>query len=142
MLCAYYFVVPVLLPLWFHRDSTMTFNDSWETQKVTEFQNALLSRFGEEKAIQSSLRNLVKLGQSEINKLQLDLIAKRKDLQILSDEFIVKQCVQDISSNVIKTAEVNEKLHMAANLRVLGSNHEAKVESNVYEYELKKLEDK
>ncbi len=63
-------------------------------------------------------------------------------MQILSDKFLVKQCVQDNSSNVIKTTEFDEKFCMAANLRVLESKHEAKLKRFVYDYELKKLEDK
>jgi hypothetical protein len=142
MLCAYYSVVPVLVPLCFHRDSTTTTNESWVTEKVTKFKDALLCRFGKEKVIQSSLRKLVKLKQSKINKLQLNLIALRRDLQILSDKFIVKQCVQDIFSNVIMTSEFAATLGMAGNLRVLESNYEAKVDKFVYEYDMKMLEDK
>ncbi len=94
----------------------MASNESWVTETVKEFQNALLCRFREEKAIQLILRNLLKLRQSENNKLRLDLIALWRDLKILSDKLIVKQCVQLIFTIVIRKAEFNAKLLMAANL--------------------------
>ena len=84
----------------------------------------------------------MKLRQSEINKLQQDLNTKRRDLQIRSDKFIVKQCVQDIFIDIIKTTEFDAKLRMAANLPGLESNYEAKVDKFVYEYDMKMLEDK
>ena len=78
----------------------MRSNESWVTEKVTEYHNALLSRFKEEAAIQISLRNLIKLEQTKNNKVQLGLMALRVDKQTLPDKLFVKECVQEIFSNV------------------------------------------
>ena len=75
---------------------TMSSNESWVTEKVTEFHNALLCRYGEEAAIQESLRNLIKLEQTKNNKVQLELMALRVDKQTLSDKLFFKECVQKI----------------------------------------------
>ena len=80
-------------------------NESWVIEKVAEFQNALLCRFGEEKAIHLSLRNLLNLKQSENNKLQLQICALQRQKQDILDKFIVKQFVLDIFQRVIRKAE-------------------------------------
>ena len=74
----------------------MSNNESWVTEKVTEFHNALISCFREEAAIQTSLRNVVTLEQTKFNKAELQLMALRKDNQALLDKLFVKGCVQEI----------------------------------------------
>jgi hypothetical protein len=75
----------------------MSSNESWVTEKVTEFHNALLCRFREEAAIHASLRNLIKLEQTKNNEARLELMALRVHKQILSDKLFVKECVQTFS---------------------------------------------
>ena len=59
----------------------MSSNESWVTEKITEFHNALLCRFREEVAIQASFRNVIKLEQTKFNNAQLELMALRVDNQ-------------------------------------------------------------
>ena len=66
----------------------MSSNESWITEKVTEFQNALLRRFGEEAAIQTSYRNVITLEQKKFNDAQLEIIDLRAKLQTLKDEYV------------------------------------------------------
>jgi len=82
-----YSISPLLC---FRRHVTMSFNESWVTEKITVFHNALLCRFREEAAIQASLRNLIKLEQTKNNNAQLELMALRSDKQTLSDKLFVK----------------------------------------------------
>ena len=120
---------------------TMSSNESWVSEKVTEFHAALLNRFREEAVIQASFRNLIGLEQTKNNAAQLELMALRVDKKTLSDKLFVKYCVQNIFSNVWSKAERDAKDSMAVNLYVLQSDYEAKLDKVVYEYELKIVKD-
>ena len=78
----------------------MSSNKSWVTEKVTEFQNALLRRFGEEAAIQTSYRNVITLEKKKFNDAQLEIIDLRAKLQTLKDKLFVRGWVQEIFMNV------------------------------------------
>jgi len=67
---------------------TMSSNESWVTEKVTEFHDAVIRRFREEAAIHASLSTLIILEQMKNNEDQLELIALRTHKQTLSDKFI------------------------------------------------------
>ena len=79
---------------------TMSSNDFWVTEKVTEFQNASLCRFGEEAAIQTSYRNVITLEQKKFNDAQLEIVALRSKIQTLKDKLFVRGWVQQIFMNV------------------------------------------
>ena len=119
----------------------MTSNESWVSEKVTEFHAALLNRFREEAVMQASFRNLIGLEQTKNNAAQLELMALREEKKTLSDKLFVKDCVQKIFSNVWSKAERDAKASMAVKLYVLQSDYEAKLDKVVYEYELKMVED-
>jgi len=120
----------------------MSSNESWVSEKVTEFHAALLNRFREEAVIQASFRNLIGLEQTKNNAAQLELMALREEKKTLSDKLFVKECVQKIFSNVWSKAERDAKASMAVKLYVLQSDYEAKLDKDVYEYDLKMIEDK
>ena len=120
----------------------MSSNESWVIEKVTEFHNALICRFREEIAIQTSFRNVIKLEQTKFNNAQLQLMALRKHNQTLSDKLFVKGCVQEIFSNVLNKADLHAKDSMFLRENALQSDYEAKLQHDVYEYELKMVEDK
>ena len=83
----------------------MSSNESWVTEKATEFYDALLCRLREEAAIHASLRNLIKLEQTKNNEAHLELMALRVDKQTLSDKLFVKERVQHIFRNVLNKVE-------------------------------------
>jgi hypothetical protein len=83
----------------------MSSNESWVTERVTEFHDGLVCRFREEAAIHASLRNLIKLEQTKNNVAQLELMALRVDKQTLSDKLFVKECIQNIIRNVLNKAD-------------------------------------
>ncbi len=64
----------------------MSSSESWVLEKVTELKTALVGRFREEAAIQTSLKNLVTLKQPRNNKLHLDLLALRRVFVFLSEK--------------------------------------------------------
>jgi hypothetical protein len=121
----------------------MSSNESWVTEKVTEFHNALLCRFREEAAIQASFRNLIKLKQPKYNNnAELELMALRVDKQTLSDKLFVKECVNNKFSNVWRKADLHARDSMVVGEYALQSDYEAKLEHVAYEYDLKIVEDK
>ena len=69
-------------------------------------------------------------------------MALRVDKQTLSDKLFVKECVQEIFSNIRRKAERDAKDLIVVNLHVLQSNHEEKLAKVVYEYDLKMVEEK
>jgi hypothetical protein len=84
---------------------TMSSNESWVTEKVTEFHNALFCRFREEATIHASFRNVIKLEQTKFNNAQLQLMAFRVENQTLSDKLVVKGCVQENFRYVLNKAD-------------------------------------
>jgi hypothetical protein len=120
----------------------MSSNESWVTEKATEFYDALLCRFREEAAIHASLRNLIKLEQTKNNEAQLELMALRVYKETLSDNLFVKECVQNIFRNVFNKADGYARVSMLPKENALQSDYEAKLQHAViYEYELKMVED-
>jgi hypothetical protein len=118
----------------------MSSNDSWVTEKVTEFHNALISRFREEAAIQTSFRNVIQLEQRKFNDAQLQIVALRKDIQTLKDKLFVKGWVQGIFSNVLNEADRHARDARIIRECALQSEYEAKLEHVVHEYELQLVE--
>ena len=102
----------------FHMPFTMSSNESWVSEKVTEFHAALLNRFREEAVIQASFRNLIGLEQTKNNAAQLELMALREEKKTLSDKLFVKDCVQKIFSNDWSKAERDAKDSMAVKVYV------------------------
>jgi hypothetical protein len=74
-------------------------------EKVTELKTALVGRFGEEVAIQTSLKNQVTLEHTKNSKLELDLLALRRDYKFFSDKSIIKKWVQDMFMRVMLKEE-------------------------------------
>ena len=118
----------------------MSSNDSWVTEKVTEFHNALISRFREEAAIQTSFRNVIQLEQRKFNDAQLQIFALRKDIQTLKDKLFVRGWVQGIFSNVLNEADRHARDARIIREYALQSEYEAKLEHDVHEYELQLVE--
>ena len=83
----------------------MSSSESWVLEKLEELTTALVGRFGEEAAIQTSCKNLVTLEQSKNNKLQLDLLALQSKYDLLSDKLFIKKWVQDRFMRVVLKAE-------------------------------------
>ena len=90
----------------------MSSNESWVTEKVTEFHDVLLCRFREQAAIHASLRNLIKPEETKNNKAQLELMTLRVDKQILSDTLFVKECLKNSFINVLNKADGDARYSM------------------------------
>jgi hypothetical protein len=83
----------------------MSSSESWALEKLAELTTAIVGRFGEEAAIQTSFKNLVTLEQSKKNKLQLDLLALQSKYDLLSNKLFIKKWVQDRFMRVVLKAE-------------------------------------
>ena len=106
----------------------MSSSESWALEKLAELTTALVGRFGEEAAIQTSFKNLVTLEQSKNNKLQLDLLALQSKYDLLSNKLFIKKWVQDRFMRVVLKAEEETRHNHRLDCHRLQTAHEEALE--------------
>jgi hypothetical protein len=71
----------------------MSCSETCPFDKLEEFNSAVLGRFDEDAAIQTSFKNLFILEQSRNNFLKLEIINKREEILMFSNILFVKEWV-------------------------------------------------